>query len=60
MNSFLAFLAMNSTSNTSTDWMFLVAGLLVATLIAAVVSSPEADVDAAIGNDYAIEQATVE
>lgn len=60
MNSFLAFLAMNSTSNTSTDWMFLVAGLLVATLIAAVVSSPEADVDAAIGNGYAIEQATVE
>jgi len=50
---------MNSTSKTSSDWMLVVAGLLVATLIAAVVS-PSPDSDASARGDYAAEQAARE
>ena len=50
---------MNSTQKTSSDWMFVIAGLLVATLIAAVMS-PQAELDTYGGGDYAIEQSTVE
>ena len=38
----LTSLVMNSTSKGSTDWMFVIAGLLVATLVVAVVS-PQAE-----------------
>jgi hypothetical protein len=56
MNSFSAFLAMNSKQQPSSDWMLMIAALLVATLVAAV-ASPKPELDSAVGNTNASELA---
>ncbi len=59
VNSSFNGLAMNSTQNPSSDWMLLIAGLLIATLVAAVMS-PQAELDASVVGDYPLEQAISE